>query len=53
MPDSTPKQSFTEKTKEVVSKMAKLKPALHASAVALFFVQLFARACNTEALLTT
>lgn len=53
MPNSTPKTTFTEKTKEVVSKVAKLKPALHASADALFFVQLFARACNTQALLAT
>ena len=53
MPNSTPKPSFTQTTKKVVSKVAMLKPALHASADALFFVQLFARACNTEALLTT
>jgi hypothetical protein len=51
MTNFTPKKSLSKKTKNVVSKVVGMKPVLHASADALFFVQLFARACNTQALL--
>ena len=51
MTNFTPKKSLSDKTKNVVSKVVGLKPALHASADAILFVQLFARACNTQALL--
>ncbi len=53
MTNFTPKQSLSHKTKKVVSKVVGMKPMLHASADAIFFVQLFARACNTQALLAT
>ena len=50
---SVPLTSFSSKTKMAVRKMADMKPVLHASADALFFVQLFARACNTQAMMVS
>lgn len=45
MTDST-SSPLTAKTKETMKKVFSMKGALHASADALLFVQLFARACN-------
>ena len=45
MTDVTP-TPLTNKTKKTMKKVFSMKGALHASADALLFVQLFARACN-------
>ena len=48
MTDSTPKKNMKVQAKETVKKMnASMKETLHASSDAIFFVRLFARACNT------
>lgn len=47
MTDFTPKKNMKRQAKETVKKMNEsMKESLHASSDALFFVRLFARACN-------
>jgi hypothetical protein len=47
MTDFTPKKNMKLQAKETVKKMNEsMKETLHASSDALFFVRLFARACN-------